>query len=67
MDGHVRGLVRDVQHSLGDLEQSVGELSRLGQHPPLRQLANHFSEVEYSLRRSLALLGALSERSADMA
>lgn len=64
--GHVRGLIRDVQHSVGDLEQSVGELKRLGQDPPLRQLANHFSEVEQSLRRSLALLSALNERQTEM-
>jgi DNA-binding NtrC family response regulator len=65
--GQVRSLAQDVQHSLGELEQSVGELKRMGQDAPLRQLANHFSEVEHSLRRSLALLHALSERSAEPA
>ena len=65
VDGHVRDLTHDVRHSLSDLEHSVGELKHLGQEPPLRELAHHFSEVEQGLRRSLALLHALSERSAD--
>jgi DNA-binding NtrC family response regulator len=67
VDDHVRALTQDMQNNLGELEQSVGELKRIGQDPPLRQLANHFSQVEESLRRSVALLKALKERSAEPA
>ena len=62
---HMRGLTQDVQHSVSRLEESITELKRLSEEPPMRQLVNHFAQVQQSLRRSLAMLHKLSERSAE--
>jgi DNA-binding NtrC family response regulator len=62
---HVRGLAQDVQHSVSSLEESITELKQLCEEPPMRQLVDHFAQVQQSLRRSLAMLHKLSERSAE--
>jgi DNA-binding NtrC family response regulator len=62
---HVRCLAQDVEQSVNHLEHSISELKRVSHEPPLRQLAGHFTQVEQNLRRSLALLHKLSERSVE--
>lgn len=62
MDAHVRDVSRDMTARIDDLEQSIGELKRVGHDTPLRSLVSQFSQVEHELRRSIAVLGDLSHR-----